>query len=79
LAALVNTLKKYPEITGNSGVKIVITGGRPQPADFKNYPSYLYFDGDLDKDYSADQLKNWNVQCRFTGTRKMERKRNSKR
>lgn len=57
LSALVNTLKKYPEITGNSGVKIVITGGRPEPADFKNYPSYLYFDGDLDKNYSPDQLK----------------------
>ncbi len=57
LSALVNTLKKYPEITGNSGVKIVITGGRPQPTDFKNYPNYLYFDGDLDKNYSADQLK----------------------
>lgn len=57
LSILVNTLKKYPEITGNSGVKIVITGGRPQPADFKNYPSYLYFDGDLDKNYSTDQLK----------------------
>ncbi|WP_347218413.1 alkaline phosphatase [Chryseobacterium sp.] len=57
LTALVNTLKKYPEITGNSGVKIVITGGRPQPADFKNYPNYLYFDGDLGKDYTADQLK----------------------
>lgn len=57
LSALVNTLKKYPEITNNSGVKIVITGGRPQPVDFKNYPNYLYFDGDLNKDYSADQLK----------------------
>lgn len=57
LNILVNTLKKYPEITGNSGVKIVITGGRPQPADFKNYPDYLYFDGNLDKNYSADQLK----------------------
>lgn len=57
LSILVNTLKKYPEITGNSGVKIVITGGRPQPADFKNYPSYLYFDGDLDQNYSTDQLK----------------------
>ncbi|WP_241331693.1 alkaline phosphatase [Chryseobacterium arthrosphaerae] len=57
LSILVNTLKKYPEITGNSGIKIVITGGRPQPADFKNYPSYLYFDGDLDKNYSTDQLK----------------------
>ncbi|MFP3594928.1 alkaline phosphatase, partial [Chryseobacterium sp. SIMBA_038] len=53
LNALVSTLKKYPEITGNSGVKIVITGGRPQPADFKNYPNYLYFDGDLDQNYAA--------------------------
>lgn len=57
LSALVSTLKKYPEITGNTGIKIVVTGGRPQPADFKNYPDYLYFDGDLDKNYSADQLK----------------------
>lgn len=57
LDALVKTLKKYPEITGNTGVKIVITGGRPQPNDFKKYPSYLYFDGDLDKKYTADELK----------------------
>ncbi|MET3038523.1 alkaline phosphatase [Chryseobacterium sp. NRRL B-14859] len=57
LNALVSTLQKYPDITGNSGIKIVITGGRPQPDDFKNYPDYLYFDGDLDKSYTADQLK----------------------
>ena len=57
LKALITTLEKYPEITGNSGVKIVITGGRPKPEDFKNYPSYLYFDGDLNENYSADQLK----------------------
>ncbi|WP_407481536.1 alkaline phosphatase [Elizabethkingia meningoseptica] len=57
LETLVNTLKKYPEITGNAGVKIVITGGRPQPQDFKNYPDYLFFDGDLEKTYTPDQLK----------------------
>lgn len=57
LDALVRTLKKYPEITGNTGVKIVITGGRPQPNDFKKYPAYLYFDGDLDKKYTPDELK----------------------
>ncbi|MCL1676126.1 alkaline phosphatase [Elizabethkingia meningoseptica] len=57
LETLVNTLKKYPEITENAGVKIVITGGRPQPQDFKNYPDYLFFDGDLDKTYTPDQLK----------------------
>lgn len=57
LDALVSILRKYPEITGNPGIKIVITGGRPQPEEFKSYPSYLYFDGDLDKNYSADQLR----------------------
>lgn len=57
LNALIKTLKKYAEITGNNGIKIVITGGRPQPSDFKNYPNYLYFDGDLDKNYTADELK----------------------
>jgi len=57
LNALVNSLKKYPEITSSQTIKIVITGGRPQPGDFKNYPNYLYFDGDLDKNYTDDQLK----------------------
>lgn len=57
LKALISTLKKYPEITGNSGVKIVITGGRPQSGEFKNYPEYLYFDGDLDKNYTQEELK----------------------
>lgn len=57
LKILTASLKKYPEITGCPGIKIVITGGRPQPEDFKNYPDYLYFDGDPDKHYTADQLK----------------------
>ncbi|WP_172280947.1 alkaline phosphatase [Chryseobacterium sp. LAM-KRS1] len=56
LNALSATLKKYPDITGNSGVKIVITGNRPQPSDFKNYPDYLFFDGDLNKKYTSDEL-----------------------
>lgn len=51
------SLRKYPEITGCPGIKIVITGERPQPGDFKNYPDYLYFDGDPDKNYTDDQLK----------------------
>jgi alkaline phosphatase len=57
LTALVNELKKYPEITDNPAIRIVITGDRPEPKDFKNYPDYLYFDGNPDQDYTADQLK----------------------
>ncbi|WP_294318632.1 alkaline phosphatase [uncultured Chryseobacterium sp.] len=57
LAALINTLKKYPEITGNPEIKIVITGERPKPENFKDYPDYLYFDGDLNQTYTAEQLR----------------------
>lgn len=57
LKILTASLKKYPEITSCPGIKIVITGGRPQPEDFKSYPDYLYFDGALDKSYREDQLK----------------------
>jgi alkaline phosphatase len=57
LSVLVSSLKKYPEIINCPGIKIVITGGRPQPGDFTNYPNYLFFDGDLDTNYTADQLK----------------------
>lgn len=28
-------------------VKILISGNRPAPADYKNYPDYLFFDNDL--------------------------------
>ncbi|MDQ0783456.1 alkaline phosphatase [Chryseobacterium sp. W4I1] len=56
LNALVNSLKKYPEITSSQTIKIVITGGRPQPDDFTNYPNYLFFDGDLDTNYTTSQL-----------------------
>ncbi|MDC8105649.1 hypothetical protein MTQ00_13990 [Chryseobacterium sp. B21-037] len=69
LNALSATLKKYPEITGNSGVKIVITGNRPQPSDFKNYPDYLFLMGILIKnilltsleesDYSVQICRGW--------------------
>ena len=57
LAALINELKKYPEITGNPEIKIVITGDRPKPEDFKGYPDYLYFDGNPDITYTTDQLQ----------------------
>lgn len=61
LKILVTTLKKYPEIIKNSGVKIVITGKIPHPKNFKNYPEYLYFDGNPDVIYTADQLNRIGV------------------
>ncbi|WP_292008595.1 alkaline phosphatase [Chryseobacterium sp.] len=54
---LINTLNKYPEITHNPNVKIVITGLKPDPADFSGYPDYIYFDGDVNRDYTDNQLR----------------------
>jgi len=70
---LVDVLNNYPFIISSKNIRIVITGNRPNQKEFTNYPSYLYFDGDLDKTYtqqaltkiglfSADftQYSNWN-------------------
>ncbi len=56
LGALVKKLKTYPIITGCAAVKIVITGNRPAPVTFTTYPSFIYFDGELNLDYPAEAL-----------------------
>lgn len=56
LTKLITVLNEYPSITGSTKVKIVITGGRPKPSEFVNYPSYLFFDGDLERNYSPMEL-----------------------
>ncbi len=38
-------------------VTIVISGERPLPAEYKNYPSYIYFDADLNQGHTPEQ---WN-------------------
>lgn len=59
--ALIDRLKKYPEVFDPSqnpnAVHIVITGHVPSPSEFSNYPSYIGFDGDLNQDYTPEQLK----------------------
>jgi len=56
LQRLVTVLNQYPFITASNKVKIVITGGRPKPNEFINYPNYIYFDGDLEKQYAPNEL-----------------------
>ena len=41
---LVLILKKYPEITSNPLVSIVISGSQPKIVDYPNYPNYIKFD-----------------------------------
>ena len=61
LSLLVEKLRKYPEVfdpgVNENAIRIVITGNRPEPFEFINYPEFIYFDGILNLNYNAQQLK----------------------
>ncbi|GAA4332219.1 hypothetical protein GCM10023149_38370 [Mucilaginibacter gynuensis] len=61
IPALINALKPYKQVFNNPAnkhaVKIVLSGDMPEPADFKQYPDYISFDGRPYNTYTADQLK----------------------
>lgn len=54
LDKLVEKLKAYPSLISASSLQIVISGNRP--VDFFSWPAWIWFDGDLQKQYSNEQL-----------------------
>jgi alkaline phosphatase len=56
LRKLISLLKQYPALIHNRHFFLVITGNRPDPASFSNYPDFIWFDGVLSKPYTKDQL-----------------------
>lgn len=56
IAALLKILKRYPRLTANTKLRWTITGNRPDPSTFPSYPSYIWFDGEFEKTYSAAAL-----------------------
>ena len=61
LPLLVEKLEQYPDVfnprKNKNAIRIVITGNRPEPSEFKNYPKFVLFDGNLEKEYDKKQLK----------------------
>ena len=61
LPLLVEKLEQYPDVfnprKNKNAVRIVITGNRPEPSEFKNYPGFVFFDGNLEREYDKKQLK----------------------
>lgn len=61
LSLLVQKLERYPDIfnpkKNKNAVRIVISGNRPEPSGFRNYPGFIYFDGLTDQKYDKKQLK----------------------
>lgn len=79
LSLLIKKVIQYPDVfnpgINKNAVRIVITGNRPEPAEFKNYPGFIFFDGNLDQEYSKKQLKrvalysaNFKIFCSWNGT-----------
>jgi hypothetical protein len=58
LALLIKALEPvqpYLDRKGEKGVvKVVISGSRPPPVDFKNYPDFIFFDDDLRQKHTAE-------------------------
>lgn len=54
-------LSRYPHVFDAAhnpfAVQVVISGSMPAPEQFSAYPSFLWFDGRLDVEYSKEQLK----------------------
>lgn len=44
LDAIVASLKEYPMIIDNEDISIVISGNRPKPSEYINYPQFISFD-----------------------------------
>jgi alkaline phosphatase len=56
LDLLISTLKKYPALINAYNLKVVISGNRPDDKLFVNYPPFIWFDGELNKNYPAQAL-----------------------
>ncbi|MCV9929783.1 alkaline phosphatase [Flavobacterium sp. LS1R49] len=56
LKLITQQLKTFPDLISNKNLKVVISGNRPSPANWKDYPEFIYFDGRLNENYTSEQL-----------------------
>ena len=58
LNRLIKTLNYYPEIIDEENISIVISGNRPIPKKYVDYPDFIYFD--YQSLYPLENEKIWN-------------------
>jgi alkaline phosphatase len=56
LNAIVEKLKAYPELLFCKSFHVAVSGNMPDPALWKNYPTFIHFDGRPGINYTKDQL-----------------------
>ncbi len=57
LDVLIDVLKNYPILVNNDKISFAISGNRPKPAEYKNYPDYITFDYQSLDAISTDALQ----------------------
>lgn len=53
---LVKMLEKYPHVFHKDRINVVISGSRPPKESWSRYPDYIWFDGQLSEQYTANEL-----------------------
>ena len=65
MEALISLLSRRPDVFDPSvnpaAIRVTITGNVPAPEEFRNYPEYISFDGQMDADYTPEQLARISV------------------
>jgi len=57
LNKLIETIARFKTLSNTPSLKIVISGNRPASSQFNSYPSWILFDGELQKNYQPVELK----------------------
>ncbi|GAA4432840.1 hypothetical protein GCM10023188_21660 [Pontibacter saemangeumensis] len=57
LPVLVKMLEKYPEISANPAIQVVISGNKPAPATWSQFPGFIRFDGTPGEPYTPEELQ----------------------
>jgi len=45
LKQIEQTLLKYPDVFSKDGIRVIISGNRPNPEDYQKYATFIFFDG----------------------------------
>jgi alkaline phosphatase len=56
LDKVVAYLRQYPRLINNPHIHFVISGGRPDPNNWNQYPSFIWFDGNIGQSYPKAAL-----------------------
>ncbi len=56
LHKLAEVLQQYPALIHSNNIQFVISGNRPPDSSFTSWPSFIWFDGELHKQYAPGPL-----------------------